>query len=92
MLREQPQNINAFAYEYFQNLLEKNDARMNVPRIGDAGDIRDRILQMFVAADADGSGFLDQREFKFVRFYYFVINLVNLFHIYLNSSGLPRLR
>eukprot|EP00937_MAST-01D_sp_MAST-1D-sp2_P002311 g2311.t1 len=71
VLRAQPDDINRFAYDYFKEQM----AARNAPAAGEGEDggaagrmspeeLRAKIEQLFLDADADGNGVLDRGEFK----------------------------
>lgn len=71
VLRAQPDNIYAFAAEYFVSKLQERDAvqgfRSSISGQGgdlDMNQLQDAIMECFLQADTDGSGTLDRREFK----------------------------
>ena len=68
VLREQPENIYAFGFQYFSNISRAREAGGSGggSRQDQANSIRERVATMFQEADVDGNGYLDQREFKYV--------------------------
>eukprot|EP00742_Colponemidia_sp_Colp-10_P000665 GILJ01000724.1.p1 GENE.GILJ01000724.1~~GILJ01000724.1.p1 ORF type:complete len:441 (+),score=78.51 GILJ01000724.1:39-1361(+) len=68
VLRAQPQNIYAFAAQFFENRktdgFSSNAADVHDEDTMSRADIEQLVKELFVEADADRSGYLDRKEFK----------------------------
>lgn len=67
ILRQQPADINAFAHQYFADAVAARDAAPADERVAtklSPEELQQLVMQLFIQADADQSGYLDHGEFK----------------------------
>ena len=65
MLRAQPEDINAFGAQYFADLQAKAAEPQGPARLSNE-ELKELLKNLFIQADADGSGALSLQEFKTV--------------------------
>ena len=64
VLRDQPEDINAYAAEYFAALAAQQAPTSENEDLNiDMGGLRERIENMFVSADVEGKGYLNRTQF-----------------------------
>ena len=64
VLRDQPEDINSYAAEYFAALAAQQAPTGENENLDiDMGGLRERIENMFVSADVEGKGYLDRAQF-----------------------------